>query len=106
MRGIQLSALQWRRIRSTFNAHSVRESVVSAAKVIRRNAVRLAWITVTFAPMVMLYNASRADGCAARANAWAAVASTAPSQGRFRVRIYRPALSAPPRHAVMRPGRG
>jgi hypothetical protein len=56
--------------------------------------------------MVMLYNASRADGCAARANAWAAVASTAPSQGRFRVRIYRPALSAPPRHAVMRPGRG
>jgi UrcA family protein len=61
MHSIQLSALQWRRVRSTFNAHSVAESVMSAAKVVRRNAVRLAWVMVTFAPMVMLYNASRAD---------------------------------------------
>jgi UrcA family protein len=34
---------------------------MSAAKVGRRNALRVAWIMVTFAPMVMLYNAARAD---------------------------------------------
>jgi UrcA family protein len=61
MNSNQLSAVQRRRNRSTFIAHSVEESVMSATKVVRTNALRVAWIMFTFAPMVMLYNASRAD---------------------------------------------
>jgi UrcA family protein len=57
----KLSAVQWRRNHSTFNAKSVKESVMSNAKIVRTNALRTAWILFTFAPMVMLYNAARAD---------------------------------------------
>jgi UrcA family protein len=57
----QLSAVRSRRNRSIFNAHSIEEPVVSVAKVVRTKALRAAWIMFTFAPMVMLYNASRAD---------------------------------------------
>jgi UrcA family protein len=57
----KLSAVQWRRIGSTFNAHSMEESVIKVTKVVRAKALRVAWIMVTFAPMIMLYNASRAD---------------------------------------------
>jgi UrcA family protein len=55
----QSSAVQRRRNCSTFNAHSVEESVVSVTKIVRTNALRVAWIMFTFAPMVMLYNAAR-----------------------------------------------
>ena len=57
----KLSAVQWRRKHSTFNAHSVKESVKSITKIVRTNALRTAWIMFTFAPMVMMYNAARAD---------------------------------------------
>jgi UrcA family protein len=55
------SAIQWRRNHSTFNAHSVKESVMSITKIVRTNALRTAWIMFTFAPMLMLYNAARAN---------------------------------------------
>jgi hypothetical protein len=61
MHSNQSSAARWRRNRSTFTAHSMEESVRSVTKVVRTKAIRLAWIMVTFAPMIMLYNASRAD---------------------------------------------
>jgi UrcA family protein len=57
----KLSAVQWRRNHSTFSAHSVEESVMSITKIVRTNALRTAWIMVTFSPMVMMYNAARAD---------------------------------------------
>lgn len=57
----KLSAVQWRRNHSTFNSHSVMESIMSITKIVRTNALRTAWIMFTFAPMVMLYNAARAD---------------------------------------------
>jgi UrcA family protein len=57
----KLSAVQWRRNRSIFNAKSVKESVMSIVKIVRTNTLRTAWILFTFAPMVMLYNAARAD---------------------------------------------
>lgn len=57
----QSSAVQWRGNHSTFNAHSVKESVMSIRKIVRTNALRTAWVMFTFAPMVMLYNAARAD---------------------------------------------
>jgi UrcA family protein len=57
----KLSAVQWRRNHSTFNAKSVKESVMSITKVVRTNAIRTAWIMFTFVPMVALYNAARAD---------------------------------------------
>jgi UrcA family protein len=57
----KLSAVQWRRNHSTFNAKSVKESVMSITKSVRTNAFRTALIMFTFAPMVMLYNAARAD---------------------------------------------
>jgi UrcA family protein len=57
----QSSAVRWRRNRSTFTARSTKLSVMRVAKVVRTKAVRMAWILVTFAPMIMLYNASRAD---------------------------------------------
>ena len=57
----KLSAIQWRGNHSTFNAHSVKESVMSITKIVRISALRTAWIMFTFAPMVMLYNAARAD---------------------------------------------
>jgi UrcA family protein len=57
----KLSAAQWRRNHSTLNAYSVKESVVSITKIVRTNALRTAWIMFTFAPMVMMYNAARAD---------------------------------------------
>ena len=57
----KLSAVQWRRNPSTFNAHSVKESVMSITKIVRANALRTAWIMFTFTPMVMMYNAARAD---------------------------------------------
>jgi hypothetical protein len=57
----QSSAVRWRRNRSTFTARSIKLSVMRVAKVVRTKAVRMAWILVTFAPMIMLYNASRAD---------------------------------------------
>jgi UrcA family protein len=34
---------------------------MSVSKIVRANALRTAWIMVTFAPMVMMYNAARAD---------------------------------------------
>ena len=34
---------------------------MSVRKIVRTNALRTAWIMVTFTPMVMLYNAARAD---------------------------------------------
>lgn len=55
------SAVQRRRNHSTFNPKSVTESVMSITKSVRANAFRAAWIMFTFAPMVMLYNAARAD---------------------------------------------
>jgi len=55
------SAVQWRRKHSTFNAESVRESVMSITKTVRTSALRTALIMFTFAPMVMLYNAARAE---------------------------------------------
>jgi UrcA family protein len=57
----KLSAVQWRRNHSTFNAKSVKESVMSITKIVRTNAIRTAWIMFTFVPMVALYNAARAD---------------------------------------------
>jgi UrcA family protein len=57
----QLSASQRRGIHSIFNAQSVKESVMSITKIVRTSALRTAWIMVTFAPMVMLYNSARAD---------------------------------------------
>jgi len=57
----QSSAVQWRRNHSTFNAKSVKESVMSITKIVRTSAFRTACIMFTFAPMVMLYNAARAD---------------------------------------------
>lgn len=61
MYGNKLSAIQWRKHHPTFNAYSVKEAVMSITKIVRTNAVRAAWIMFTFAPMVMLYNAARAD---------------------------------------------
>jgi UrcA family protein len=55
------SAVQWRKNNSTFNAESVKESVMSITKTVRTSALRTALIMFTFAPMVMLYNAARAD---------------------------------------------
>jgi len=52
---------QWGGNHSTFNAHSVKESVMGISKIVRTSALRMAWVMVTFAPMVMLYNAARAD---------------------------------------------
>ena len=57
----KLSAVQWRRNHSTLNAKSVKESVMSITKSVRTNAFRTALIMFTFAPMVMLYNAARAE---------------------------------------------
>jgi UrcA family protein len=57
----KLSAVQWRRNHSTFKAHSVKELVMTIAKIIRTNAIRTTWIMFTFVPMVMVYNAARAD---------------------------------------------
>src|SRR5271168_1055659 len=57
----KLSAVQWRRNHSTFNAHSVKESVMSITKIVRTSALRTAWIMFTLVPMVMVYNAARAD---------------------------------------------
>src|SRR5271167_4956531 len=45
----------------SFNPHSAKESVMSITKIVRTNALRTAWVMFTFAPMVMLYNAARAD---------------------------------------------
>jgi UrcA family protein len=55
-----LSAVQWRRNRSTFNAHSVKESVMSITKIVRTNALRMAFVLFTFAPSLMLVNAAQA----------------------------------------------
>ena len=60
MHSNKLSAIQWRRNHSAFNAKSVKESVMSISKIARRNVLRTAWMLVTLAPMVMLYNAARA----------------------------------------------
>jgi UrcA family protein len=57
----KLSAVQWRRNPSTLNAISVKESVMGISKIVRTCALRTAWVMVTFAPMVMLYNSARAD---------------------------------------------
>ena len=57
----KFGAIQWRRNHLTFNAISVKESAMSIAKSVRTNALRTAWILFTFTPMVMLYNAARAD---------------------------------------------
>jgi UrcA family protein len=57
----KLSAVQWRRNHSTSNPRSVKESVTRITKIVRTNALRTAWIMFTFAPMVMMYNAARAD---------------------------------------------
>jgi UrcA family protein len=56
-----LSAVKWRRNRLTLNARSIEESLMSVTKVVRTKTIRMAWIMVTFTPMIMLYNASRAD---------------------------------------------
>jgi len=61
MHSNQLSAVQWRGNHSIFNAHSVKESVMGIRKVVRTNALRMAWILFTFTPLVMLYNAAQAD---------------------------------------------
>jgi UrcA family protein len=61
MYGNILSAVKWRRNRSTSNTRSIEESLMSVTKVVRTKAIRIAWIMVTFTPMIMLYNASRAD---------------------------------------------
>src|SRR5271168_3900666 len=55
------TAVQWRKDRPTFNAHSVKEPVVRFKRMVRTNTLRAAWILVTFAPMIMTYNAARAD---------------------------------------------
>lgn len=57
----KLSAVEWRSNRAIFNAHSVKESAMSIAKIVRANALRTAWILFTCVPMVMVYNAARAD---------------------------------------------
>jgi UrcA family protein len=53
--------VQWGGNHSAFNAHSVKESVMGISKIVRTSALRMAWVMVTLAPMVMLYNAARAD---------------------------------------------
>ena len=56
----KLSAVQWRRNYSTFNAHSAKESVMSITKIVRTNALRMAFVLFTFAPSLMLVNAAQA----------------------------------------------
>jgi UrcA family protein len=53
----QLRAVQCCRTRSILNA----SSGWSIMKSVRTKALRAAWIVFTFAPMVMAYNAARAD---------------------------------------------
>jgi UrcA family protein len=53
--------IRWGGNHSIFNAHSVKESVMGISKTVRASALRMAWVMVTLAPMVMLYNAARAD---------------------------------------------
>jgi UrcA family protein len=48
------------RNQSSFDAHSVKESVKKRSEIVRRNALRTVRILFTFVPMLMLYNAARA----------------------------------------------
>src|SRR5271167_3606579 len=61
MHSNQSGAVQWRGNHSIFNEKPVKESVMGITKNVRTNALRTVWILFTFTPMVMLYNAARAD---------------------------------------------
>jgi UrcA family protein len=57
----QESAPRRRMSRSISKSHSVKGALMRITKIVRTNTVRMGWIMFTFAPMVMLYNAARAD---------------------------------------------
>ena len=61
MHSNQSGAVQWRGNHSIFNEKPVKESVMGITKNVRTNALRTVWILFTFTPMVMLYNAARAN---------------------------------------------
>ena len=95
-----LSAVKWRKNRSTFNA--LEERVMSVTKVVRRKALRVALILVTFTPMLMLYNASRADeSIATQRVSRKDLILNSPEGAELRLKA-----AAPPRHSVTRAGRG
>jgi UrcA family protein len=56
----KLSAVQCGSNHSIFNATSLRESVTSIAKVVRTNAIRIAWVMFSFAPIAMIASAAQA----------------------------------------------
>jgi UrcA family protein len=56
----KLSAVQCGRNLSIFNATSLEESVASIAKVVRTNAIRIAWVMFSFAPIAMIASAAQA----------------------------------------------
>jgi len=56
----KLSAVQCGSNHRLFNATSLRESVTSIAKVVRTNAIRIAWVMFSFAPIAMIAGAAQA----------------------------------------------
>jgi UrcA family protein len=58
----KLSAVQRRMNDSTFNAQSVKEPVMSITKIVRTNAIRMAWVMLASVPVAMVGNAAQAGG--------------------------------------------
>jgi UrcA family protein len=55
-----LSAAQCGRNRSIFNATSRKEPVTGIAKIVRTNAIRIAWVMFSYAPIAMIAGAAQA----------------------------------------------
>jgi UrcA family protein len=60
MHSNKLSAVRCGRNHSIFDATSLEKSVTSIAKLVRTNAIRIAWVMFSYAPIAMIATAAQA----------------------------------------------